>query len=75
MSKLTYKDKVKIYEELLSNIAIAAQVYDTERINYYVQRIARWARGHTIGNGQFDDKTQQQIIDQRTVDLINHIKE
>ena len=61
------KEKIKIYEEFLHKLQLnAAVVMNGERVQRLIRNACDWSYSHRVGNGQYTDAEQQDIIDKAT---------
>lgn len=60
----TLKEKVAVYESLLHNIQMNAEVNMNEAaIKELIRRVCAWSYAHRSGNGELSEKQQQERID------------
>ena len=63
MSNPTLKEKVKVYEQLLHNIQLNAEVaMNNENVRKLIGNICRWSYAHRVGNGELSEKEQDEVI-------------
>lgn len=60
----TDKQKIAQYEQLLHLIQMySVVVMDAEKVAKLISNINTWSYAHRAGNGQYDDASQQRMID------------
>lgn len=60
----TQKEKIAVYEDLLHNIQLYAEVtMDEARMKAIIARICSWSYAHRAGNGEFSEEQQNDRID------------
>lgn len=60
----TLKEKIAVYEQLLHDIQFHREVtMDNGAVIKLLDKIAAWSYSHRKGNGEYNEKEQQQIID------------
>lgn len=60
----TDKQKITQYEHLLHLIQMySVVVMDAKAVAKLISNINTWSYAHRVGNGQYDDESQQRIID------------
>ena len=58
----TLKEKVKMYEQFLHNIALYAETGNNSLVQDLINNAADWSYSHRVGNGELSEKQQDQII-------------
>ena len=60
------KARIQKYEEFLHAInTYAAIVIDGEKVRKLIDNACSWSYAHRVGNGEYTDREQQDIIDSR----------
>ena len=60
----TQKEKIAVYEDLLHNIQLFAEVtMDEERLKVIIARACRWSYSHRAGNGELSEDVLNDRID------------
>jgi hypothetical protein len=66
MRNPTLKEKVRRYEELLHAIQLHAEVTLNQRaLGQLIRNISRWSYAHRVGNGEFSDKQQRELVNKQ----------
>lgn len=69
----TQKQKIEMYEALLHDIQMFANVaMDPEIVGDLISNICAWSYAHRCGNGELTDRQQQAIITRNFWKLRNH---
>lgn len=67
MTCLSDKCKVQIYESFLHDLHFAYAVsMNHDRVNELLQLASMWSYAHRIGNGEYTDEEQQEIVNHAT---------
>ncbi len=60
----TQKEKIAVYEDLLHNVQLYAEVtMDEARMKAIIGRICAWSYAHRQGNGELSDEQRDNRID------------
>ena len=72
MKNLTLKEKVKVYEQLLHNIQLNAEVVmNNDNVRQLISNICRWSYSHRVGNGELSEQEQDEVINKAFYKLNN----
>lgn len=66
---LADKQKIQKYEEFLHAITYAVTACNHERVRKLIDNAFRWGCAHRVGNGQYTDEEQQELVDRATEQL------
>lgn len=58
----TNEQKIKMYEGFLHDINLAVTCCDGKMLNRLIENADEWSYSHRVGNGEYSDKEQEQII-------------
>lgn len=58
----TLKEKVKMYEQFLHDIQMYSVCCRGDLIQVLVNNACSWSYSHRVGNGEYSDKKQDNII-------------
>lgn len=65
LARITQKEKIKVYEQLLHDLYFASQVtMNNERVGKLLMNIGRWSYSHRCGNGELSERTQNSLINE-----------
>jgi hypothetical protein len=66
----TLRDKVKMYEGLLHDIQMHREVtMDNDKVINLLDNICDWSYAHRVGNGEYTDNEQKEIVASRFAKL------
>jgi len=68
---MTDKEKIEIYEDFLHAINMCCITGNHKRIQKLVQNADSWSYAHRVGNGEYSDEEQQEIVDRATSRLLD----
>jgi hypothetical protein len=71
MKTPTLKEKVKMYELFLHKINSFIVSCNNDGIKELVENADNWSYSHRVGNGEYSDREQQQIINNAFWKLLN----
>jgi len=58
------EEKVRVYERLLHDLYFASEVeMNGDKVRDLLGRISRWSYSHRVGNGEFSEEEQNEIIE------------
>lgn len=60
----TQKEKIAVYEQLLHDLQFHREVtMNHQAVVALLDKIGKWSYSHRRGNGEYDEKAQQQLVD------------
>ena len=62
MRNPTLEEKVQKYEEFLHKMNLAQVCMSAKMLNKLIQNADSWSYAHRVGNGEFSDEEQQELI-------------
>jgi len=69
---LSDKEKIYIYESFLHLLQLNAEVVeDIEQTKKLISNACAWSYSHRVGNGEYSDEEQQEIVNNATLNLCN----